>query len=453
MTLNLAELAAEELKHCQTFLNEFPAMRCPPRLSLEEFVDRSVKLHRNLIKRWNGFDFLGTPQTAPDTSHAVEVCEKEYRRVLDDVRTLSDVTPRDGKGQRPLSYNFDLWLYDAKHGVNSGNRHGAICMTQRCIAPKYTPMSADLAHGYTSEKEIALKLNLGSYSRMTRQGNFKTFRLETECRIGERFSAVVMRALEEHKIVKDYPMLVKIFERWLQRLGETIWAPSDYYVAPIFTCRPSRFLQLGNYDERSCFQNGGERDANKLFFACDVPDTFVLLGWRVRTLVAAQGLQRRNSDIPRPHPHFRAWGLAVPEKGAFISNFYLIDYASLAPVVQLALSEAFGVKGLKEIAISPRKSDYPFQVFHDHAKVYFNPDGHFFGGETAFRQRYTMHYFMQVAQYAASFGVYTRLGSGPEFILDPRLGTRALPQSPRLPKVWPYPDAALREMHRGGLNI
>lgn len=455
MTVNIAELEKEEFNRCQSFLNEFPQMRCPPRLGLDQFVKRSLMLHRGLIERWGGPDCITKPTSSPDLNAATQAAGEEYQRLQSDISRLvqPNIGPAfgrtEGKGERPQNFNVDVCLYDPDYGVlQGGAKLGYQCSASRTILDAYPNWKVNF-QGYKAQSDKRLRLYLGKYYRYTKTGNWKEYRLEAECRVEERFAAVVMRALKEHHIDRDYPRMLKCFEMWLQRLGESAWAPQSYYTGTIVTVRPSRFLQLGNYGERSCFQNGGERDANKLFFSCDVPDSFVLVGWR--NAKPEPVIERMENALKqnRISPNYRAWGIGVPERGAFVSNFYLLDFLTVAEAVKAALSEALAIKGL-ELVKNPGMALRPFS---ETAKIYFNPDGRYLCGGTAFQEKYFMHYLQKMSQYSAAFGTYTRLGSGPEFALDPVTGLRGLPKHPAKPRSWPYPEADLREMHVGGVSI
>jgi hypothetical protein len=440
MALDIAQLVSEDLPRCQKFLDHATPLKSPPRLPLNLFVERSIMMHRNLIERWGGLEYRGPIVRVTDTSLRLAVAQVEFTELQGNITRLQRIAEAEAlkvnpdkaiANQVPKSASWQyLGIY-----LKGGDRiaQGAHILQHRTLPQ--TLNGLDLTQ-YDSQ----LSFLLCSYYEYGPKGGGPYQKIcQVPARIGQRTSSLIAAALDSQKMGDTYPLVVKEFDKMLQRLGEKVWTAGEIPAATTLSVRPSRFLKLGNMGEKSCYQNGGEHDNSKLFLGCDVPDSFVVLNHRGSK--DAEVLEQQENVIRYDaNPAGRAWGISVPDHGAYISNFYVLVKDAVAEAVRAACEGGFGLKDSTEVMTPGGLMSYISET----ARMYLNRDGYCVLSNTQHSKNAFSDAFRQITMYSSTFGAYTRHGAGPEFIFLDN-GTKDLRQA-ELPAKWPYKDLVLRDI-------
>jgi len=411
--LSLKSLIEEEVTRCTSFLQTASPMKLMSRMPISWFVARSLKLHWNLIERWQGPEFVGRPVLIQDESHGRDCAALEYQQMQANLGKRADFRFKVG------AYQYNRWTGGIRLCPREGSSaQDANVLMHRTIQERYPNLGPLLK----KKKKYNLMIGYLYTQDPTKGSGYVQGALEGEARVGQRTSVCFERILDTHKIAERYPPLVEEYAKLFQRLGETTWGAKEIPVAVTFSVRPSHFLRLGHYTENdSCYRNGSLHESCKFYLSADIPDSFIILSFRGKKAT----MERNNDD-----PQGRAWGIAVPGKGAVVTNFYTLTYDAIKPAIIPTCQEAFGVEKLRTY------SSQVLRVRDHNSAFYTNADVTYLSGPTVFRSKFVDHHLSKVLEYSQEWGKYTHNGAGP-FSPPPRVLA--------LPTVWPYKDVTLLE--------
>jgi len=414
----MEQLVAEEIKRCETFLTKYPGLKTPPRMPVKTFVQRCAHMHRQLLEMWEGWEHQGPVTLIEDPTAAKRAAKTVYDKFVAAINTVLCKNGYEAGGF--AAYGPRQFIVDMHIGADGV---GAVAQAQNALCAKTIQENYD---GYKLPSK-GVYVTAGQYvERETRSGREVRKYIKIKARVGQRIAPLIMEALEDAGITKQWPDISEVYEKLFVQLGESVWVGQQVPVAVTLTARPSAFLSLGHYegiDAGSCYRNAGLHDSSKLFLAADLPDSFVMLTYR--GTAADEGGKKLKQAQEAGKPQGRGWGIGIPRRGCVVSNFYGLTKELVYPAVLAAVEAGLNVPAPEAFGghvISIR--DHQNQAF------YTNADCTYLAGKTAFRTKYTEHYLREVLNYADKLGLYTRNGAGPG---------RPLPEL-ELPKVWPYPE-------------
>jgi hypothetical protein len=425
MSPAMDKLVAEEVTRCEKWLASTTAIKTSPRMPLKKFVERCGALHAHLLDLWGDWQFQGPVAYIADSGLQLSLAQREHSQLIADLGQVITNT-----FDHPGNWLVDLCFFNKKVGTR-------ITDYKVCAFKTIPTHLRDIGYNYDMTiEEGKMMLRIGRYSTTTRGGNMKEVIIEAPIRVGQRFAAAMTEAIEQ--IPEKYGPIRKAYERFLQRLGESVWSGKEKPTIATLTCRPSAFLKLGHYDgvdPQSCYKNSGQHDSSKLFLAADIPDSFVILTWRGG---AGEDEKIRKQQDEGSKPHGRGWGIAVPERGTVVSNFYGLTKDNVYVAVLAAVEHGLRVNKPKEFgAKSIKIRDGQNQAF------YTNADCTYLASDTSFHQKYVEHYLDEILNYSDKLGLYTRTGQGP---------VRPLPKLKR-PSEWPYPEVDFSVIPEGSLFV
>ena len=365
MAPTLEQIAQEELIICHNILKTNGAIGCLPPKLLENFIQRSLLTHRRLIERWGGCIWFGKPQDGLSA-------DDETYRIQEATRLWQEVLRIDGLARLQLINSAGESLF-----ANS-----AYVLQNKLLDTK-------------NYKNCALYVMVGG------------IRGQIPARNGQRISSLVQRLIvhirkDARKSVVASERLATVIPTWeklLKDLGEQVWTGKAVPAAIALSVRPSHFLSLGNLNEgASCYKNGLQHDSSKVYLGADVPDSFVVLTYR-----GAKKVERMQDA--QYAPQGRAWGIAIPGRGAVFTNFYKITKALVEKNVLDACVEGLGVREPKPFAAQA------LSVRNHNAAFYTNADVSYYGPVE--EQKYISTYLTEVLAYSSTNGKFTNNGLGP----------------------------------------
>jgi len=426
------EMLESEAQTLKSLFKELKKGHIRMKVSIPEFVERCFMLHRDLIERWGGWRYQGSEHLVDDPAFSRTVATQEYNAFVRSVQTAVRNKELEASWQTVVGGFQLLGQYDGviSQGMLLSNKNLQDVYTHDAGQGRlyYTPLVGEEAH-----------IPLIQHQRPTRTpheasvwGSRMTTWVVAKVRVGQRISSAVIRALEEEGAPD---VLVKLYEKLFQRLGEQAWAGQSIPIRCTLSCAPSSFIRLGEYGENSCYQNTGAAEYSKFFLASDVANSFVALFHRLKEKGAEPGSEQQISG--------RAWGMACPKRGAMISNFYLLPQNMVLPCFKETLSEGMGMKEITEITLTGLRW---YDKLTDSA--YVNGDTKVLGSKSAVKQKLMDHYFYAILNVAAYYGFYSNRGAGPQFVkLAENAWEIAGPKGPgRYRTLWPYKDVNLKEL-------
>lgn len=424
---SLDQVAAKELEICENIIKVNGPIACLPRKNLPDFVERSLLLHRNLIERWGGCVWTGhgmnsSGEVSNDVDYRYAEAAAVWRELrAQDPHAVLEVYNKVGDGiyGRPQGFLLDKLLDEHK-----------------------------------------------LYNVDTLYGRVAGISGKIPARNGQRISSLIgrlvahIRAENDLKNNAEYRRCAEAWEDMLKKLGERVWASRVTPVALKLSVRPSHFLSLGNLNEGgSCYANGHQHDSSKVYLAADVPDSFVVLIYRGRGNIE----EMNHAEYA---PQGRAWGIAVPGKGAVFTNFYRVGKALVVQNILEACEKALGIASPK-----PFKAD-ALAVRNHNAAFYTNADVTYYAPEGGTKGPEVSAYLLDVLGYSQVAGKFTNNGAGPAPLpglrardvrelrqvlandgfgnivpvpnpqYDPNFKPPPPPEQPKPkpPKLWPYKD-------------
>lgn len=210
-------------------------------------------------------------------------------------------------------------------------------------------------------------------------------------RVGQKWTSAILPAVQEHA-----PEVGKNFEQFFSAMQEKIWGATSELADIKISCSPCAFMMLGALGEKNSCYNGSNTYC-KLFLSTDVPDSFVAL----------YRLKEKSPGWTRPSA--RAWGIAMPNCAAIVSNYYLIPHVMLESANKEAFRQALGFTGEKVI----KSWDELSKMFVEAAKdntLYTNGDCALYTGPGS--EEAAKKYFTSVLNLGASVGRFSHQGKG-----------------------------------------
>lgn len=302
---------------------------------LEELVIRALRLHRHLIALWGGW------RSAPSLTQALSKGSASpiVTEMLHNLQTAFNDMPNNFYYSRNFRLDF----------VDEGGAPLTFLNSQQQRAG-----SAKLL----TEKHLRFLPGASKTQKLvwpdctTRGGN----NYSTKVREGDRVQVVIERVLK--RIISDCrkdpslfdteskaDAIIATFEReyskLFQALAETVWSSKRRQGVMQLSCAPSDFLRLGHYGENSsCYQDGHDYEHAKWYLAFDVPDSFVLA---LNESAKKDSSEEDSLFTKGSKVKARSFGVAVPGKGAFISNFYLLSAEQVLYVAATPLLRVLGI--------------------------------------------------------------------------------------------------------------
>lgn len=453
----LDDVLLAEVEACKRALPPAPGKpKTPMRVPLEDFVKKSFMLHRRLFQRWNGWRFQGEIFLTDDRVSAEIVAQEEWNSFTRQIQNLlrdKVIKPAEGEGVNLYSVTPSRTLY--AHQI----------LSQKNFATSY-PAGVDAVAGQLHtelDPEKEHKIFIGRCASGANQYGPCLKEMYVPIRVGQRVSAAVMRCLTENEVSQP---LLATWEKLFQRLGELAWGSQKTAVQTTLSVAPSSFIRLGTLGENSCYRHGGEGEYSKYWLAGDCPDSFVALFRRVpMSAPVVKIADKEDVQLPQwgtqgvgipqrsPAPSpvcARAWGIAWPEHGAMVSNFYQLPREMLMPSLLKTVRQALDI-GEDELQATMPKMDVdgynPWnRLMHGYGCVYLNKDVHLLYGKGGDKE--LTEYLKHVVKHAGTYGFYSRKGFGPTFLQINNNVYRVAGQPDSEPNaaIWPYSDVNLKEM-------
>lgn len=443
----IKEMLESETATLVKLKKEFGKANARLRVPIPEFVERSFMLHRNLIERWGGWRYQGAEVLVEDQSFLRQVAGQEFtsfvRSVQQAVRekTLPAIWGEVNQGFSISAgcVNFTLnytHLLSAKtllpmYGQDDGRGH-----------IRYEKLDANAEY----KLPIVQRFQRNAFGEPTGRLN----PIVAKVRVEQRISAAVMRALEE---AEAPPVLVALYEKLFQRLGEQVWGAQATPIRCTLSCAPSSFLRLGEYGENSCYHNGGGADYSKFWLASDCADSFVALFHRMKP--RKEGAPVVEAATPEPPPvetsvSGRAWGIACPTRGAVVSNFYMLPSNMVMGALKQTLMDGLDIQNAEQWPYGDRKHDARWHGELTGA-MYVNPDTVLVADKSETKRKLFDHYLCAVIAMGKYYGFHGHAGHGPQFIrLEGSKSAWDVVGPPRMMRkysmLWPYKDANLRTL-------
>lgn len=448
----IADVLRAEVDACRKAMPDGVTVRAktPLRISVEDFVQRSYMLHRNLFERWKGWRFRGEPFVVEDTSYAETVAKEEWSaflRQLGNLRRDGQINEYETRAACQIATSYAIL---APHQI----------LAQKTLAAKYY-MQDDGLHGQLHadlDPKADHQLYLGSTHGAANQYGRYPKDIIARIKVGQRVSASIMRALEELDVS---PHLKAAWEKLLQRLGELAWGNQNTSIQTTLSIAPSSFIRLGTLGENSCYRHGGEGEYSKYWLAGDCPDSFVALFHRITApkvrveedpkYEPAQFSPAGPVAFPVPDSKApmnvaaRAWGIAKPGLGALVSNFYQLPRQMLMPSLLKTLSKALGLPDSIE-QVPQYNAVNGTSVWQtlmaNRGAVYLNRDNELVLPKNINATEATrfQKYLENIINLAGCYGLYCRKGYGPSFMqVDQNFYAMAAVAGMDV-SYWPYPD-------------
>jgi hypothetical protein len=447
--LDRAELVADELKRCTAFLDSQRKHKravISLNFNMQKFVEATFDIHRNLIERWGGWMYHGQPSPV-----ALSPDEKVGR--------LDVIWRNAASDMQRLGWALKLIPWKNEVGAVAGSSYNPL------LLDKALPLTA-LGHVYDhislgsvtvpfSDEEKAQFIRDAQLDKYYSPEQIKNYafpatvekHILSKCRAGQRIASVIMDALDRGEISAEKR---KVWEKMLQAIGEKVWSATTTSIGVSLSVAPSHFLKLGHYGEgNSCYQNGGSAQYSKLFLATDVPDSFVALFYKPRTGKTEIKISHRTGRAIAKVAG-RAWGIAVPELGAMLTNFYLLGQSQVGGAVTQVLKDAIGlpddistIQGVHEAARDTKVADIQKGLA---SGLYLNSDFIFLTPKESVKSTSMKTYLKDALDYAAQFGMFAAKGNGPNYAItkwaDPLIKPSKWPYEPLVPRAKSLFDSA-----------
>lgn len=412
-----------QVKACEAFLH-----RTSPDLAIKlpiaDFVTRVFTLHRRLIERWNGAWYYHTkPVLVEDTSYSFKVATQCWNSFI-----------------RRTAHIVEGWRLSFQIANNWEATIGySLALSSKVFERKYLSPFGDIIE-ISTQRQYLLRLGYKRNSEGRQLGD----PIVAPIRVGQRIGPVAIRALRNAGVPKE---LLREWENLFQNLGELAWVGKKVPIACTMSCAPVSFLRLGHYGESSCYKNGGGADYSKLWLAADCPDSFVLLFHRGKESIAV----KRTLPIKVSG---RGWGIGALERGAFVSNFYLLSKELVALAVKRAIGDALGVR-------NPEWVEAPLgsiaDTFANYSSLYLNDDRQLITeAQSQAKLKMLQYYLKQVIRHASKYGLYSFHGGGPQDMMEysrNRPSGYSLKRiSYEIPILWPYKDATTQRLTADAVN-
>lgn len=420
-------------------------------VSVPEFVERCFKLHRGLIERWGGWRYQGAEMLVEDPSFVRGIANQEWTAFVRSVQTAT----REGKIPPEwgmlANFSFDGPNYTIHAPLllsakNLLEQYGVDVGSGRIFYEKLEPK-----HGYSIPYAQVTKASktpheLAYYGPTVRKV------LSAKVRVGQRISAAVIDGLKEEGAPEE---LVSLWEKLFQRLGEQCWGSTSVPVRCVLSCAPSSFIRLGEYGENSCYQSGGGSENSKFWLASDCANSFVALFHRMKPRKegepenreeAKQNAEERRLETDKG-VNGRAWGVACPERGALLSNFYLLPQNMVLPALKSTLAGGLGISNIDIARVPDRGSSWSGELSQS---VYLNGDTQMFvDSKSETKKKLFEHYLTHILAMGRFYGFFSNGGAGPQFIKAGNnawdiVGPQRTPR--RYSALWPYKDAVLKDL-------
>lgn len=315
------QLIREEVSRVDYLLDKYQGnANYEPPTSTYNWVTHCYEVHRDLIEKWGGWRWHGTPVVA-------NVVDTDVRRNAN-TRAWERVLVKSTEEERITLLNAGLPRIDW-HSPLFELRHARETVQERVAG--------------------------GTFSN----------NIQVPVRKGQSVARAVLRHIRRE--YSEYPTYIKYWEAFFEEMGQA-WASTKHELAITLSCAPSSFLRLGHYGENnSCYQMGFLWEVAKYNLAI-IPNSVVLLAYDGDNL---------STPPPNTQPRIgsvsaRAWGVVDPDGGATFANLYNSYWERLYPVLNKSFPEALGQENIT--FTSEDDEDSPFYGLESDALLYLNED-------------------------------------------------------------------------------
>lgn len=175
-------------------------------------------------------------------------------------------------------------------------------------------------------------------------------------RPGQAVSKAVLA--DVRKRYQDDPLAVKAWESFFEKMGQYWSAYLPHRL--VLSMRPSHFLHLGHYNDRTCYRTGGAHEHSK-FNLAQMSGSVVAL------------LLPSTAELVPEKVEGRMWGFLLGN-AAVMTNHYGAYWTTIQPVLKSALWKAVG-DNLEEL---DRPDDDPLSGMADEGIAYVDDTDHWY---------------------------------------------------------------------------